>query len=406
MADEIVVGSDAKGDCRISAAPAKVPAVEVTTGDPHLFERGIREVVDETLAKLGRVRANVAVADQGALDYVLAARVEAAVRLMSPDTGAQAPKAIVPETRRRPSEKDAPRRSRLYAPGNSPRILVGIELHGADCVLVDLEDSVPPAEKAAARVLVKHLLTAIDFPNEVWVRINPLSLGGADDVREVLLARPHGVALPKAESKGDVVALSKELAKVEKEIGASVGLTWIMPILETGKGVLHAEEIASADPRVVVVAFGAEDYTRDVGARRTPEALLFARSMIVAAAKAAGVQASDTVYANVDDEAGLAAEAKLARDLGFDGKGAIHPAQVPTLHAAFTPSEKEMEEARRVVAAAEEAEARGIGAIAIGGKMIDRPVLERAKRAIKLAERLGSRRASSVDGCDGREARR
>jgi citrate lyase subunit beta/citryl-CoA lyase len=391
MADKTVVGSDAKGDCRISAASAKVPAVEVTTGDPHLFERGIREVVDETLAKLGRVRANVAVADQGALDYVLAARVEAAVRLMSPDAGAQAPRAIVPETRRRPSEKDAPRRSRLYAPGNSPRILVGIELHGADCVLVDLEDSVPPAEKAAARVLVKHLLTAIDFPNEVWVRINPLSLGGADDVREVLLARPHGVALPKAESKGDVVALSKELAKVEKEIGASVGLTWIMPILETGKGVLHAEEIASADPRVVVVAFGAEDYTRDVGARRTPEALLFARSMIVAAAKAAGVQASDTVYANVDDEAGLAAEAKLARDLGFDGKGAIHPAQVPTLHAAFTPSEKEMEEARKLVAAAEEAEARGIGAIAIGGKMIDRPVLERAKRALRLAERLARR---------------
>ncbi len=406
MADEIVVGSDAKGDCRISAAPAKVTAVEVTTGDPHLFERGIREVVDETLAKLGRVRADVAVADQGALDYVLAARVEAAVRLMSPGTGAQAPKAIVPETRRRPSEQDAPRRSRLYAPGNSPRILVGIELHGADCVLVDLEDSVPPAEKAAARVLVKHLLTAIDFPNEVWVRINPLSLGGADDVREVLLARPHGVALPKAESKDDILALAKELADAERAVGAPRGSTWIMPILETGKGVLHAEEIASADPRVVAVAFGAEDYTRDVGARRTPEALLFARSMIVAAAKAAGVQASDTVYANVDDEAGLAAEAKLARDLGFDGKGAIHPAQVPALHAAFTPSEKEMEEARKIVAAAEEAEARGIGAIAIGGKMIDRPVLERAKRAIKLAERLGSRRASPVDGCDGREARR
>jgi len=406
MADEIVVGSDAKGDCRISAAPAKVTAVEVTTGDPHLFERGIREVVDETLAKLGRVRADVAVADQGALDYVLAARVEAAVRLMSPGTGAQAPKAIVPETRRRPSEQDAPRRSRLYAPGNSPRILVGIELHGADCVLVDLEDSVPPAEKAAARVLVKHLLTAIDFPNEVWVRINPLSLGGADDVREVLLARPHGVALPKAESKDDILALAKELADAERAVGAPRGSTWIMPILETGKGVLHAEEIASADPRVVAVAFGAEDYTRDVGARRTPEALLFARSMIVAAAKAAGVQASDTVYANVDDETGLAAEAKLARDLGFDGKGAIHPAQVPALHAAFTPSEKEMEEARKIVAAAEEAEARGIGAIAIGGKMIDRPVLERAKRAIKLAERLGSRRASPVDGCDGREARR
>ncbi len=394
MPNEIVVGSDAKGDCSVGVTPGKALAVAVATDDPNLFERGIREVADETLAalaaqaKLGRVLAKVSVADKGALDYVLAARVEAAVRLAFPDIPP-----IAPKVHRRPSEEDAPRRSRLYAPGNSPRILVGIELHGADCVLVDLEDSVPPAEKPAARILVKHLLCAIDFPNEVWVRINPLSLGGADDVREVLLARPHGLALPKVESKGDVVALARELEKAEKAHGVPVGSTWIMPILETGKGVLHAEEIAAADPRVAGVAFGAEDFTRDVGARRTSEALWFARSMIVAAAKAAGVQASDTVYADVDDEVGLAAEAKLARDLGFDGKGAIHPAQVPFLHAAFTPSEKEMEEARTIVAAAEDAEKRGIGAIAIGGKMIDRPVLERARRALRLAERLAGRSA-------------
>lgn len=389
MPDQIVVGSDAKGDCRVVVSPGKASAVEVVTGDPHLFERGIREVVGQTLAALapeGKIKAAVAVTDQGALDYVIAARVEAAVRTAFPTVAA-----IAPNVRRRPSASDAPRRSRLYAPGNSPRILVGIELHGADLVLVDLEDSVPPAEKSAARVLVKHLLAAIDFPNEVWVRINPLTLGGADDVREVLLARPHGVALPKAESRDDVAALAKELAKAEMAAGARIGSTWSMPILETGKGVLHAEEIAAADPRVALVAFGAEDFTRDVGARRTPDALLFARSMIVAAAKAADVQASDTVYGNVDDEAGLAAESKLARDLGFDGKGAIHPAQVPVLHEAFTPSEREMEEARAIVAAAEEAEARGVGAIAIGGKMVDRPVLERARRALKLADRLAGR---------------
>ncbi|MCX6098759.1 MAG: aldolase/citrate lyase family protein [Candidatus Bipolaricaulota bacterium] len=401
MPDETMVGSDAKGDCRVSLVPGKSLAIEVATEDPRLFERGIREVVEEALAKLGRIRATLSIADKGSLNYVIAARVEAAVRLAFPEIPA-----IAPKVRRRPSEKDAPRRSRLYAPGNNPRILVGIELHGADCVLVDLEDSVPPAEKPAARVLVKHLLCAIDFPNEVWVRINPLSLGGADDVREVLLARPHGVALPKVESCDDVVALSKELAETEEAVGAPLGSTWIMPIVETAKGVLHAEEIAAADPRVAVVAFGAEDFTRDVGARRTPDALLFARSMIVAAAKAAGVQASDTVYADVDDEVGLAAEAKLARDLGFDGKGAIHPGQVPALHAAFTPSEKEMDEARKIVAAAEEAEARGIGAIAIGGKMIDRPVLERAKRALRLADRLGGRQVGRRGSCSaGKESR-
>jgi len=397
MPDETMVGSDAKGDCRVSLVPGKSLAIEVATEDPRLFERGIREVVEEALAKLGRIRATLSIADKGSLNYVIAARVEAAVRLAFPEIPA-----IAPQVRRRPSVEDAPRRSRLYAPGNNPRLLVGIELHGADCVLVDLEDSVPPAEKAAARVLVKHLLGAIDFPNEVWVRINPLSLGGADDVREVILARPHGVALPKAESKDDVVALSKELAKAERAVGAPLGSTWIMPIVETAKGVLHAAEIAAADPRVAVVAFGAEDFTRDVGARRTPDALLFARSMIVAAAKAAAVQASDTVYADVDDEAGLAAEAKLARDLGFDGKGAIHPGQIPALHAAFTPSEKEMDEARKIVAAAEEAEAQGIGAIAIGGKMVDRPVLERARRALRLADRLSGRLTSPSAGKESR----
>jgi citrate lyase subunit beta/citryl-CoA lyase len=285
MPDGMSVGSDAKGDCRVSLVPGKSLAIAVATEDPRLFERGICEVVEETLAKLGQVKATLSVADKGSLDYVIAARVEAAVRLAFPEIPA-----IPPELRRRPSEKDAPRRSRLYAPGNNPRLLVGIELHGADCVLLDLEDSVPPAEKAAARVLVKHLLGAIDFPNEVWVRINPLDLGGREDVAEVVRGRPHGVALPKAESGGDVVALSKELAKAEQAVGAPLGSTWIMPILETAKGILHAEEIAAADPRVAVIAFGAEDFTRDVGARRTAESLLFARSMIVTAAKAAGVR--------------------------------------------------------------------------------------------------------------------
>ncbi|MEW5825867.1 MAG: aldolase/citrate lyase family protein [Candidatus Bipolaricaulota bacterium] len=387
MPEAIVVGSGAKGDGRVSVTVGVAPEVEVTTADPRLFERGIREVVDETLAKLGRIRAKVQVADEGALDYVLAARLEAAVRSALPKS-----RPIAPPVERRPSLADAPRRSRLYAPGNHPRVLAGIELHDADVVLLDLEDSVPPAEKAAARVLVKHLLAAIDFPNEVWVRVNALADGGEADVREVLLGRPHGIALPKAESADDVRALARLLDEVEGEMGRASRTTWIMPIVETACGVLHADEIAGADPRVVVVALGAEDFTRDVGARRTPEALLFARSMVVIAAKAAGVQASDTVYARVDDEDGLAAEAELARDLGFDGKGAIHPTQIAVIHEAFSPDEQEMEQARKIVAAAQEAEARGLGAIAIEGRMIDRPVLERARRTLQFADRLATRR--------------
>ena len=161
-----------------------------------------------------------------------------------------------------------------------------------------------------------------------------------------------------------------------------------MPIIETGKGVLHAEEIASADSRVVIISFGAEDYTRDVGAHRTQDALLYPRSRIVAACAAAEIQASDTVYADVDDVDGLIAETEHIRDLGFVGKGAINPRQIEPIHSVFRPTNEEIERAKHIIAVAQEAEKNGLGAVALGGKMIDRPVLERSKRTIALAERL------------------
>jgi citrate lyase subunit beta/citryl-CoA lyase len=276
----------------------------------------------------------------------------------------------------------------LYVPGNNPRLLAGIEVHGADCVLLDLEDSVPLPEKAAARALVKRLLAAVVFPEEVWVRINALDLGGEEDVREVLLGRPHGLCLPKAESADDVIRLATLLADVEEATRSDLGFTKIMPILETAKGILHAEEIAFAHPRVVALAFGAEDFTRDVGALRSMRSLLFARSAIVTAAAAAGIQSSDTVFADLSDDGALAEECSLARELGFDGKGAINPRQLATIHAAFSPTDEELDYARRVVEAADDAEKRGSGAVALDGKMIDKPVLLRARRLIAYGERL------------------
>ncbi len=382
MPDEVTLGSENKGDCHIRLAPADSLAIEIHTSNPDLFVPGIEAVVTETLGGLGLAQAKVEITEQGALDYVIAARVEAAARTMFPDLPP-----LRPQVERSPSERDRLRRTRLYAPGNNPRVLAGVELHGADCVLLDLEDSVPPAEKGAARILVKHLLATVNFP-EVWVRINPLATYGMDDLAEVMLGRPHGICLPKAESAEDVRGLAAELSRLESELGYEPGRTLIMPIIETGKGVLHAEEIATADPRVAVIAFGAEDYTRDVGARRTHDALLYPRSMIVAAAATAGIQASDTVYANLEDEEGLIAETEHIRDLGFVGKGVINPRQIGPIHSVFSPSPEEIEEAKKIVAAAEEAEKQGIGAIAIGGKMIDKPVLERARRTLRLAGKI------------------
>ncbi len=384
MAAGVTAGSDAKGDCRITAVPADALQIEVKTKAQNLVAPGIRTVVEKTLGQYGSPSLAVSVEDFGALDYVLAARMETSIR------EALALEAIPPgkPVQRTATESDRPRRSRLYAPSNNPRLLAGIEIHGADCVLLDLEDSVPLSEKTSARILVKHLLAAIVFPKEVWVRINGLEGGGEDDVHAVLLGRPHGLCLPKAESPADVIRLAKLLDEVESACGIEPGFTKIMPIIETARGVLHCEEIAAADPRIVMLAFGAEDFTRDVGALRTRRSMLFARSMIVAAATAAGIQASDTVYADLADEEGLIKEAALARELGFDGKGAINPRQLSIIHDVFSPTEDELAHARRVVEAAEEAERAGSGAVALDGKMIDLPVLERAKRTLKYGERL------------------
>ena len=380
MSEAQVVGSDAKRDCQVTVTTAPSLEIQIKASNQQLLEPGIRAVVEKTASALGVSKAKVAITDRGALDYVISGRVEAALRLTFPELTSATSRSIPREA----SERHRIRRSRLYAPGNNPRLLIGLELHGADCVVVDLEDSVPLSEKRATRILVKYMLTAVKF-SEVWVRINALDTYGRDDLAEILRGRPHGICLPKAESSADVISLSKEIEELESSYGISSGTTYIMPIIETARGVLHSEEIASADQRVVIIAFGAEDFTRDMGARRTEESLLFARSMIVTAAKAVGIQASDTVYSNLDDEKGLIAEAKQARNLGFDGKGVINPRQIEPIHAVFSPTEQEIEEARQIVAAAEEAEKHGLGAIAIEGKMIDKPVLARAQQTLELA---------------------
>jgi len=384
MASGVTVGSDTRGDCRITVGSAESPQIEIKTKAQNLVAPGIQAVIEKTLAQYGSPSLDVSVEDFGSLDYVLAARTETAVRASLLLKAAS----FEPGIQRKATESDRPRRSRLYAPGNNPRLLAGIEVHGADCVLLDLEDSVPQSEKMSARILVKHLLAAVAFPEEIWVRINGLDSGGEDDVQEVLQGRPHGLCLPKVESATDVTRLAKLLDEAEGTCGIEPGFTRIIPIIETARGVLHCEEIAAADSRVVMLAFGAEDFTRDVGALRTRHSMLFARSMIVAAATAAGIQASDTVFSDLKDSEGLAQETALARELGFDGKGAINPRQLSIIHAAFSPTDDELAYARRVVAAAEEAEQAGSGAVALNGEMIDRPVLERAERLLKYGEQL------------------
>ena len=277
------------------------------------------------------------------------------------------------------------RRSLLFTPGDEPSMLRKAPTAGADVVVFDLEDGVSPKRKSAARETVAEVIGDPDFdPDpEVWVRVNPSPEALEADVDALAGVGPDGpvpdaVVLPKVGSSSDVDRLARLLE--DRGIG-----TAIVPLVETGAGVLSAPEIADVE-LVDALCFGAEDYAADVGASRTSEGteVLYGRERVVASAAAAGVDAIDTIYSDFGDEAGLRAETRFARQLGFDGKFAIHPAQVGPINEAFAPDPEEVEWARRVLAAREER--GGDGAFQVDGEMIDPPLIARAERFVALAD--------------------
>lgn len=286
--------------------------------------------------------------------------------------------------------KDRLRRSRLFLPGNNPKIIQDGGVFEADAIILDLEDSVGLDSKDEARILVKWALREVDFGrSEVLIRINHPESGFFEEDMAIISERVDGVVLPKAESRGDIERLISSLDRIEADKGIDKEIV-IIPTIESALGVINAYEIALS-PRVAALAFGAEDFTRDIGAERSPKGneLWYARSAIVTAAKAAGVQALDTVYPDVRDSEGLRRETEMIKRMGFDGKSAIHPNQIGIIHDVFTPSMEEIKSAHDILDAIAEAEEKKSGVIALNGRMIDRPVVERAKRVIRLAEAAG-----------------
>lgn len=283
------------------------------------------------------------------------------------------------------------RRSMLFVPGNNPGMIRDAHIYGPDSIMFDLEDSVSITEKDAARFLVYKALTTLHYGNkELVVRINDLSSGlGIEDLEAIVRARPHVIRLPKTENAQDVIDCEREIERIERAAGIPVGTTGMMAAIESAAGVLNAKEIAFSSKRLIGIALGAEDYVTDLKTTRSPEGveLMFARGMIVNAAKAAGIMALDTVYSDVNNEEGFIAEATLIRKMGFDGKSIINPRQVAPLHAVFTPSERDLKKARAIMDAIAEANARGSGVASLNGKMIDKPVVARAKYLLELAEK-------------------
>ncbi|GAB4184164.1 MAG: hypothetical protein Kow00108_21750 [Calditrichia bacterium] len=383
-------GEKVRSDCWVGITPVSSGGVKIQLKSKveKLYGESIRTLVKDMMDFFDIQHAEIQIEDAGAVPFVLMARIESAIKKAGLDKG----KDFLPEFSEDLSNpvRDRFRRSRLYLPGDQPKLMLNAAIHQPDGLILDLEDSVAPAKKDDARLLVRNALRALDFKGcERMVRINQLPLGLAD-LEAIVPQKPDVILLPKIESDEQIKQIDEKVDKIlSKEKNPRE--IFYMPIIESALGIINAYAIASASPRNVALAIGLEDYTADIGAQRTNEGResFFARSMIVNAARAAGIQAIDTVFSDVQDTEGLIASVLEAKSLGFDGKGCIHPRQIQPIHEAFAPTEQEVDKAKKIVLAFEEAERKGLGVVSLGSKMIDPPVVKRAIRIIDLALKSG-----------------
>jgi citrate lyase subunit beta/citryl-CoA lyase len=281
------------------------------------------------------------------------------------------------------------RRTMMFVPGANAAMLRDAPLYGADSVMFDLEDAVSLNEKDSARTLVHFALKTFDYSAiETVVRINGLDTVGALDIEAMVLAGVNVIRLPKTETAQDIIDVAAVITQVEEENDLPVGTTKMMAAIESAEGVLNARDIATASDRLIGIALGAEDYVTNMKTRRYPDGqeLLFARSMILHAARAAGIAAIDTVFSDINDTDGFIAETTRIKQLGFDGKSVINPRQIPLVNGIYAPSKAEIQQAKEVIWAIREAESKGSGVICLNGKMVDKPIVERAERVIALAK--------------------
>jgi citrate lyase subunit beta / citryl-CoA lyase len=370
--------------------------IDLTSKVRVLYGESIKSLVSELLTFFGIKNAVVKINDSGALPFVIAARLESAVKqLISTDLE------YLPELLKENSyytTRDRFRFSRLYLPGNTPGLMINAGLHSADGIILDLEDSVAPEKKDEARILVRNALRQINFYGaEKMVRINQ-GRRGLDDLHFVI---PHNVNLilvPKCESTDFILQVDKEISEIKKRFNLKEHV-FLMPIIESALGVEHSFEIACASENIVALAIGLEDYTADLGVTRTVEGneSFYARTRLVVAARAANIQPIDSVFSDVADMEALKQNVLISKSLGFEGMGCIHPRQIPVIRQGFSPDQTEIEKSKKIVLAFETAKLKGLGVVALGSKMIDPPVVARAQKIIDLAVRLGLLSVNWID---------
>lgn len=380
---------DTSSDCWIRLDVRKSGGIQVEQQSKvqSMYGRSISRTISRMLEFYDIHNAHLTIQDNGALPFVLRARIEAAIKARFPDKHKDYLSPIHPNNLYS-IDKSRLRRSRLYVPGDQAKLIINAGLFKPDGIILDLEDSVAPSEKQSARFLVRNALREVDFLGaERMVRINQLPMG-LEDLDFIIPHGVHAILIPKceyAETVLEVEARIQEL-RIKHKTKAPV---FLLPIIESALGIIKAYKIAMASTNIVALTIGLEDYTADIGAERTLEGResFFARCQIVTAARAADIQPIDSVFSDLGDEDGLKASISEAKSLGFEGKGCIHPSQIPIVHAGFAPSEKEIVKAKKISLAMKSAQEKGTGVISLGTKMIDPPVVKRAERVLKLAIR-------------------
>ena len=384
-------GKEIRSDCWIAIEETSSGGItlDLKSKVASMYGASLKDAIERGLKFFGITNAGVEFEDAGALPFTVMARLETAVRRLKPAETREFLPEVAP-TCTYPTQRERMRRSRLYLPGNEAKFMINSGLHKPDGVILDLEDSVHPSEKDSARVHVRNALRRIDFMgSERMVRINQGEMGFTD-LDFIVPHNVHVILIPKCESPDEVKTIDARIADI-KQKHKITGDVFLMPIVESALGAIRAYEIAAASPNVVALTIGLEDYTADIGTRRTNEGResFWARAQVVNAARAAKVQPIDTVFSDVADMEGLRASVLEAKSLGFEGKGCIHPRQIEVINDAFAPTEDEIRRAKAIVLAYDDAQARGLGVVSLGSKMIDPPVVKRALRTVDLAVASG-----------------
>jgi len=385
-------GERIRSDCFVSLQLKSSGGIDIQLKSKveSMFGKQIRLQVNEILEKLDVPHATIEIEDFGALPFVIGARVEAAVKKLKPSGLFWTPPLL--SENEYETDRDRFRFSRLYLPGNSPSMMLNAGIHKPNGIILDLEDSVSPEKKPEARLLVRNALLQVDFYGaERMVRINQLPLG-LEDLEVVAPHYVHLILIPKCEHAAQVKQVEERLSSILERVNQEREI-YLMPIIESCLGVENAYEIATASHLVVSMAIGLEDYTADLGVARTAsgEESLYARTRMVNACKAAGIQPIDSVYSDVANMEGLKQNVIQSKAIGFEGMGCIHPRQVPVIHAGFAPGESEVAKAEKIIKAFQKAESKGLGVVSLGSKMIDLPVVKRAMKTMELAYKFGLR---------------